>query len=523
MSDFEKDGVNAPEEESTIFSAPAAHTEKVKKPARVKNILLSALALVMVAAITVTVFILVPEMEGEKAPEELTEIRLMDEKLFDKVTEAELTNENGNVKFYMDEVEVTVSDEVGYENKWLLSEVDKDLTALDEIEATMNSFKGLVYTKVISEDKNDGKDYGFAEPVYKLDFKGEDGFSLIIGARTPDRMGRYATTTKLDGVYYVDEMALIDFDKTELDFAIKESINPITEEDVSNPLYINNGALVGCDKLVIYNKNLGMEYTIEANTVDNVKTFSAFQITSPERRAAGDDGVSALINLFSGGFSPQGCYSFTTSDYDMKRFGLDNPDFYVTIYVDNVVKTIKASKQADGNYAVITSDTKTIIKVDAATMAPAAFTKKELCNTFLFMEGVITLDKITFASGGETLTFNLETSENEEKDKEVLEKAIFDGKELDVDNFKSFYQFLISMTPVSYEAANISGRSPDTVITLYHKDGSAPSYIKYYSAGAGRYVVENNGLVMGMISSSNHAYIMKYAKNTAADMPFNSK
>lgn len=526
MSEFEKENieVGAEEEESTIFSAPVAHDEKVKKPAKLKNILLSVVALVLVAAITVTVILVLPEPEENPDTTETSTVRLMEDSLFDKVTSAELINDNGSVSFSLIEMEVTSAEGTkDIEAVWTIPEIDTTLIDTNETEATVNSLKQIHYTRVVSKDKNDGKDYGFDEPIYQVNFAGEDTLSLIIGARTPDNTGRYATTSKDNSVYFVDELELLDFDKTELDFAISESISPITDADIKNANYLSNGSLVSFDKLVVYNKNLGMEYTINPSVVDNVNTFFAFEITSPERRAAGDDGVSALMGIFTSGFTSNGCYSFTTSEYDIKRFGLDKPDFYATFYVEDIVKWIKATLQDDGNYAVITSDTKTIIKLSADSLTPAAFTKKDLCNSFLFIEGVTTLRNLTIQSSGNTVSFDLTVETDEENDNTNLEKVFVGGKEIDVDNFKSFYQFLIGMTPVSYDAADLSGKSPETVITLKHLDGSAPSLIKYYSVGNGRYVVENNGLVMGMISSSNHSYIMKYATNTAADKTFDAK
>ena len=219
MSEFEKENieVGAEEEESTIFSAPAAHDEKVKKPAKLNNILLSVVALMLVAAITVTVILVLPEPEENPDTTETSTVRLMEDSLFDKVTSTELINDNGRVNFSLIEMEVTSSEGTkDIETVWTIPEIDATLIDTNETEATVNSLKQIHYTRVVSKDKSDGKDYGFDEPIYQVNFEGEDTLSLIIGARTPDNTGRYATTSKDNSVYFVDELELLDFDKTYL-------------------------------------------------------------------------------------------------------------------------------------------------------------------------------------------------------------------------------------------------------------------------------------------------------------------
>ena len=77
------------DEESTIFSAPSEHREKVKKKSKLKPIITSALALILVVAITVTTVILWPAPAEEEDEDSIgiTLIQMIDDSVFYNLTE----------------------------------------------------------------------------------------------------------------------------------------------------------------------------------------------------------------------------------------------------------------------------------------------------------------------------------------------------------------------------------------------------------------------------------------------------
>ncbi len=520
-----------PEEESTVFSAPAAHEDKVKKPARLKNIIMAAIALVVVAAITLTVALTLPKINDEdNTSSDDPEIKLLGEEILKDVNKVVLTRKDDSLTFLSYNTEKTTTDADGKEitetsTEWKLSTVDPSLTSAALVKGTVETMQQLYYTRQISEDKNDGNDYGFDKPTYKIDFyKGEEkAVALLIGGRSPESSGYYVSYSGSDKVYFAPTFQFGDLEMTELDFADADSVDAITADAATQNDYYNQGTLVGFDKMVVYSKSLGGTYTFVQKAPDNVKLFNSYHIIDPVVRPANDEKMANMLAIFSSGLSSSGCYSYTTSDYDMKRFGLDKPDFTATIYVENIVKTVYATLQDDGYYAVYCPDNKTILKVDAGSLVAASYTKKDVFNVFLFIENILSASSVKVQSGGESVKFDVFTEYSEDNDSENLTAIKVEGKEVTLKNFQNYYQFLLGISAVSYDSADISGLTPETVLTISHKDGTADTVIEYYKASASRYVVTVDGVQMGLISSSNHGYVMKYAKNVVEGKTYNAK
>ena len=88
---------------------------------------------------------------------------------------------------------------------------------------------------------------------------------------------------------------------------------------------------------------------------------------------------------------------------------------------------------------------------------------------------------------------------------------------------QNYYQYLVGIKAQSYEEHDTKGMTPDTVLTLTHKGGKSGTTVKYYKITNARYQVEVNGVKMGLISSSEHTRIMKYALNVAEDKEYNAR
>ena len=558
---FKSSVYDVSDEESTIFSDPAAHKDKVKKGKKLKTMIISAVALVLVVAVSVgtLLFVKVPEKEEEKTdPIGITLMQMIHDEVFYNITEyKEETDEDGKVtkfpvigtdnvlvnrvdlirkgekvEFVLERKETTQKDKDGKEvtvteKEWALKNVDPTLTNYATIDNTVTSFMEQGYTKVISEDKNDGRNYGFENPEYRVDFykPGSDEvyISIIIGGKSPSDDGRYMTTSLDEKVYFARNTDLYNYEKTELDFVNAESIPAIGAEQDYSSQYFTEGQLVSCERMELWGKKPGAYYKIITKTVDHDRVFNSYHITSPVSRPAHDDNMSKIVSLFSYGIASTGCYSYSTNPAELKKFGLDDPDFGVKIYVEGTTSSFVATLQEDGDYAVYYKDNKTIMRVPAENLEPADFGKKEIYNELLFIEDISATNSVKVESGDEKIDFQISTKFDEESNGDILSGVRVDGKSVDKENFKNYYSYLIQITAQSYETVDTKGMKPTTVITVSHKNGSAPTIIKYFKISAARYQVEVNGEKMGLISSSEHTRVMKYAKNVAADKTYNSR
>ncbi len=534
-TEFESRVYEVSDEESTIFSNPAEHRDIVKKGVKLKKFIIAAIALVLVAAITVTVAITIPPLLDDKDDTSSTEIDppMMDSALFKNVDRATLIRDDAKVEFCIVDVEKKTEDDEGNTvtetvKEWALKNVDRSLTSYTNIDNTVSNFMEQHYTKKISSDKGDGTDYGFDDPEYQVDFykEGSDDIylSLIIGGMNPTQSGRYATTSLDNSVYYIAGVSeFYHYQKNETDFVNPEEIPAIAKAEDYSDANFTEGTLVMCDKMILSGKTFGDEYTIISKKSDNVKVFNSYHITSPVTRAANDENIGNIVALFTYGVTADGCYSYSVAEEELIKYGLNDPDFEVKIYVGDIVDGFKATPQEDGNYAVYYEGNKTIMKVSASGIAPAAYGRAELFNELLFIENISNADKITVQSGGETLEFSIATKFDEEAQRDTISTVKCDGKTIETSNFQNYYSYLIQIRAQSYEEHDTSGLEPDTVFTVYHKDKSSPTVVKYFKITNARYQVETNGVKMGLISSSDHTRVMKYAKNVAQDKTYNSR
>ncbi len=533
LPEYESRVYEVADEDSTIFSAPEAHRDVVKKGAKLKKMIFAAIALVVVAAIAITVAVVVPPLVDDDDTSSTDEIDppMMDSALFKNVDRVTLIRDDATVEFKTIQVESTDTDNEGNEvtstvDQWALKNVDSSLTSYSAIDNAVTTFMEQHYTKKVSDDKNDGNDYGFDDPEYQVDFynigSDEVYFSLLIGGSNPTNTGKYATTTLDDAVYFIAGVSeFYQYQKVATDFVEAETMPAISKDSDYSDDNFTEGKLVICDKLVLTGKTIGDKYTIVSQKSDNVTTFTSYRLTTPVARPANDDNVGNIVALFTYGIESSGCYSYSTSAEELKKFGLDDPDFCATIYVDNIKRSFCATKQADGNYAVYNELNKTIMKVDANSLAPASYGREDLYNQLLFVENITNASKITVESAGEKLEFEIFAKYDEEAQSDRLTAIKHGGEEIAMSNFQDYYAYLVGIKAKSYDENDTTGLEPSTVLTIHHKDGKTSTVVKYFKITNARYQVETNGVKMGLISSSDHTRVMKYAKNVAEGKTYN--
>ena len=512
-----------PEEESTIFSAPTVHKDKAKKKKSFKNLIPVALALVLVAALVVSVVWLIPKPEKNEDLGLTDDIRMMDESLFTSVDKVTVFAENNSLYFH----KIEVKTEESTKTQWALVGIDPSLTSVSDIENSLFSIMEQGYSKKVSDNKNDGKDYGFNKPKYKVDFyksgTSEIYFSLLIGAYSPTDSGRYATTTLDNAVYFIRDTGFYHYSKIDLDFVKPESIPIISKDSSYSDINYTDGQLILCDKMTLSGTNFGKTYNIIRKKTDNITVFNNYHITSPVTRPANDDSIANIVSLFSYGLDAVGCYSYTSTAADIKAVGLDNPEFSVTMKVGDIETGFIASLQPDGYYAVYFEGNKTIMKVDPTAFAAGAYESKDLFNDLLFIENITGAASVEVQSGEEAIKFDISTSFNETSNRDEISGVKVNGKALETLNFQNYYSHIISIKAQSYAEYNIQGMKPSTVLTVNHNNGAAPTVIKYYDVGTARFQVVVNGVKMGVITSADHSRIFKYAKNVAEGKTYNAR
>ncbi len=527
-SEERKDILEENEEDlgSTIFSAPEEKKDRVEKPKLLKRALAIFLAVAILVGITTGIFLLVPELVGDEPEEtQVNETEIINSDL-ENYSAVIVKNGKETLDFYVveSESEATSSDsEPTVVRTWIERTVDPNLVDTSTISSFVKSAIGLKYAKIIAEEYTDGNLYGFDSPSYTVSATKTEGetLTLTVGKQSPDKSGYYVTSSADSKVYLVKASYLSSLDKTKLDLAKSVSVAAFAEADGSAEYY-SSGALAKFDYMKFSNSTVGSTYTI--NCVDQEDTaykFNSYYISSPLNRGANDDMVSQIVALFSTGFSADGVYSYTKTGSDLTAFGLDKPDLLVEVKAGTQQRELKAKLQSDGYYAVISSDIEVIMKVSPSALTVANYKESDLYSPFLFIAMLAEVQDFIIEFEDTKHTFGIVTEYDEENEQtDITGVRINGGVAVGPESFQDYYTFLIGMTAVSYDAELVD-KEPKVTITMTQKDGSAPMVVRYYAAQDNRYLVEVNGMEMGLIGSANFKNIMKYADNVAAGREYN--
>lgn len=529
--------INDEEINSTIFSDPAKKDEKVKKPALVKKILLGVGAILGVIAIIVAVW-QIKVMNGQQDPQNNTvpEYYL----LADLVQKSNMTAADGSVveveNLVFDSVNLVdlksdllslnfKADKSGENIVWLLEGMEAKYTSEATVENAVEAALGLKYTKIISETIEDPALYGFDKPLYTINVTPAegDGYTITVGKQSGDKSGYYVTCSVDNKAYFVRNVYIDSLKyENEMEFTKALSIEAFDSAEGSAEYY-NQGSLVSFDSLYFTNSLVNVTYKFETVPSEDRK-FNTYYIVEPKKRAANDTdtGILPIIELFANGINSEGLYAITKGGEELAKYGLDIPDLKVSIKAGKQERTIIAKLQADGDYAVISSDMDVILRVPADRLTPAKMTEKNLYSEFIFVEKLAEMSYITLNSESVNHNFTIIADLQAETFDQVKGIKVDGGEIMKPDEFQSYYSFLLGIKLVNYNTTDISGKTPKATMTFNWESGRKMT-VSYYQAQNGRYQVVVDGEQQGLIGSSNFNNILKYAENVAAGKVFNAK
>ena len=489
------------EEESTIFSAPTHEDEKVKKTGMLKRILACFLVFAVIAGSALAIKLIIPEKN--ETTENKDEITLTVGKSKDFPT-VEFINKETDTTIVFKALEGEEYDSINARD-WYIVGVDEDKIDYTKTAKAINALGGLKAMGQISDTVDDVL-YGFDNPKYIINFLAPENaqvpsYTAKIGKLSPDNSGRYVTLSNRKGVYLVRNSHFDSFDMNVLDFAKVSNMGKISAgESVSNTYY-SNGKLTKADKIELYTKEIRKTYTFKM--AEDTKLYG-YDITSPENRPCADAAVQVLIDFFADGVTGDGAYSYEATKAELIKLGLDNPDIRLTISVEGVKRTIKATLQSDGKYALVVDDEGIIGKIE-----PSAITFKDMgitdyYNELMLFQSINTIKTMSVKTEKEKYDFSFSSKYDAESKTDALEKVFYNDKELDLIKFQNYYLELISLTAVEHNYVDTNGKAADTTVYLTYNNDEVDTEMNFYKVSDNRYQVEINSTPMGLISLTSY-------------------
>lgn len=477
---------------STIFSNPEEKKAPIKKRSQKKplvKIIAAFLALAVLIGGTIAVIKLIPEREEEDnfvpIMDEI-EVLNMENTSFSSVS---ITNQNGRFDFYSEKVS---NDSEESAVNWYVKGYDKELISPPAIEEIINGIRVITASRKITEKSF--AECGLDKPSIKAEIVMEDGLkrTLSIGAASGDRTGYYFNYSDNEDIYLVSATVRLAFEFEALDFANDDVMPgfPLTESMTG---YMDeNSDLSSFDSITINGENFKEAVVIAPAPEDSVLQYKTI---APMKRRA--ENVGDIFKVFQSGLTVTGVYSYDASQSGLKEFGLDKPDFAMTMKIGSVSHTFKFKLQEDGSYAAVCTGEKLIKQVAASNLSFINYSTTDFYSTWVCMEDITSLSAFTFKTANKTYEFSVSSKE---KDDEVETTVTYNGKELNYDSFAEFYMECLSLNCTDFSTEKVSS-SPEYTMIFTKKDKTIKTY-EFFELSGARYAYKENGVYMGKVNSS---------------------
>ena len=512
---------NVDEVFSTVFSNPTVHRDI---PQKKKHRLLAAIASVLAVAIfaggTVAVIKLIPEKEENIDSPFISDITVT-EVSSDEISKVTVKNEKGTLELYTEKTKSessssTTSSESEETVTWYLKGVDKKLVNSSTISSFAQSAASITAMREITEKTQE--DCGFNKPFAIVDIKGDEknSFTVTGGGKAPDGSGYYVKNSKDNKIYLVDSSYAEELNVDSLYFATSDSMSAFAVPEDAEGYVSEEGAITTFDSLTIKSKKFSDTLVIESNPNEALAQYAGFMVKKPTVRVA--ENVDGIVSLFASGVSTVGAYSYDVSAESIKRFGLDTPDFQMTLDIMGKTLTYKFALQNDGNYAAINDDSKLISTVGADAIS--TFANADIIyfySSWICLYSIDDINALNLTVNGKNYNFGIKKLSEEEAEESDVNYAItLNGKEADCQSFQNIYQFLISLACTDYTVDKAEGEPQITFEFVFKDKKVGKSVVEFTKSGETRYQYSVDGMNLGKINSSAMNKLVKYLEKFAA-------
>ncbi|MBQ5901413.1 MAG: DUF4340 domain-containing protein, partial [Clostridia bacterium] len=360
----------------------------------------------------------------------------------------------------------------------------------------------------------EGADYGFSAPLYTLSLKLRDGGekSLLLGNKTPSSSGFYAQLSGDSKVYLVSPDTADLLDTKNEDFSIK-TVVPAQKSTDATKAYFSEDTLNLFDTMTIERKG---EKTLSfvSNFGDDINQMIPYTMVSPYNRSANTDAVSNIVKLVSGGITATSAYAFNPTAKDLQLYGMSNPELTFELKYGKNTIAFSATRQADGDFAVMTPEnSKIIFRVAASSITFADTALEDFLSSMPFIEMITNFESFTFEteSGKNVFTMSYEKDDNGE---EQIASVKANGKEVEKEQFQTYYQYLVGTEPSDavFEKVN---KTADFTIFCKARPGQKDFTLKFIKNTDRRYYFEINGEPIGLVSTTYVEKLMNYQRDLA--------
>lgn len=464
-----------------------------------RNILIMLLVLLVLGGVSAWLFLVPSQEEAENsssapssqvssaAGETLVKLKAED------VTSISVKNQEDSFQFVSQGEDFSLE---GYE--------DCDLNTT-MISSSVGNLLSMTASKNLGSQE-DLKEFGLSgEAAVEVEISRKDGTKekLTLGGKAGESAGRYVLK---DGTVYIvasisEQLygGKFEYFSSYL-YSVAERTSVVTAEDGTE----STETLPD----ILYSLKLsGTNYPEPVEIKYDESVTSGYLMTAPVKAESGSNG---LTTLSEGVKAPTalGVAAVHLTDELLEEYGLLEPAARIEFTLNADTHTMSVSKaDPDGNRYLLLDDRDVVYRVaKSAVESWAEIPLLKLRMSYIWLSNIKDVKKLSLTANGTDYRFDMTRTLNEEQsieDSPQYDLAVKNaaGKEISYDDYRSFYQDLISVAVLSTETTEFSG-TPLFRVSYGYFDNSEENVIEFYPAENDRCVAVLNGEFNGVVRKS---------------------
>lgn len=252
----------------------------------------------------------------------------------------------------------------------------------------------------------------------------------------------------------------------------------------------------------------GTQFPENIEVDGDVNRTSTYLITAPVRAESGTtyfgDMVTALKTL-----SVDKAVAIAETPEELDKFGLKEPFAQIDFRLNGEDHILAVSeKDSEGNRCLLADNTGVVYSVPADTVSSwAEATLLDLRMSYIWLANIMDVKRLSLTTedGTEYVYDITRTPKEESSSSGAAQQKSYDlsvknkdGKDIQYENYREFYQQMISVAVLSSEKTEFSGE-PAFQMEYRYFENDAADVVGFYPVGADRYVATLNGEFNGLV------------------------
>ncbi len=410
-----------------------------------------------------------------------------------EVTKISVSGPEGGFTFTRQTLDTTS----GSEYCWISAE----LNGIPQDDSTVRNFiaglASLPEKRTVEEHAADFEKYGLADPRATAELTFEDGsmVKMLFGIQNPaDESSVYFRLEDSDTVRLVNYYAVMGVFSDARRFAALK----LTESRGSD----GGNAL---KKLKITRPDLEtpieIQYKEETAQSEEGVTFNTHRFVSPVTADVDAENGKAVLNgIYS--LTMSACEFLRQTPENLKKCGFDEPTALVEFTIGETAYELTIGGKTDGGYYAVMSGVAGIYTLDEEKAPWATCEVSELISRRPLSPYIYSTESVEVTVKTETYKFDIDGANK---------TFSYEGRELISDEFRKFYQTLISDVGEELYTGEVNGE-PIASVTFRYKSGGSDT-VSYYDDGERKCVVAVNDKALFKV---RRVYTDRLAENVEA-------